>query len=141
MSTTTEDLSFAQRTCLRRLARGESPGDLAEALGALYLAELVEDGPDGPRITDLGRRYLDTLDQAPPTRKVERPPMESMPIPAAWEPLRDVVVHRSSELELPNPRRLDDAGLADLEAFGRDIDALVAWARHERAVRAQEGGR
>lgn len=141
MSTTTEELSFAQRTCLRRLARGESPGDLAEALGALYLAQLVEDGPDGPRITDLGRRYLEHLDQPPPTRKTERPALESRPLPDGWGASsldgRLGSLHTLCGAFVLIPLDVSDARLQKLEEDARRLLAGIDWVRHERAVRAQ----
>jgi len=86
---------------------------------------------------------FDRLDALPDTRKVERPRLVSRPMPGAWMPLvgTGMLVHLPTEQTLEDLSDLDDEDLALSETFARDLLALVAWERHERAVRAQEGGR
>lgn len=86
---------------------------------------------------------FDRLEALPDTRRVERPRLVSRPMPQAWKVVgaRREVMHTASELVFEGPRGLSADDLDKLDALARDLLALVAWERHERAVRAQEGGR
>lgn len=65
-------ITHAHRTVMRRLDRGESAGDLSELLGALYLAELVDDDAKGPVLTEAGRAVLAAHDLWAAQRVAER---------------------------------------------------------------------
>lgn len=85
---------------------------------------------------------FDRLEALPDTRKVERPKLESKPMPAAWMPsAKGGFIHRGTGFDASELPRLSDAEICDLRTLLRDALELVDWAIHERAVRAQEGGR
>lgn len=153
-------ITSAHRETLRRLDRGESlTQDLAESLGALYLHELVDDvAVEGqpfraPALTDLGRRVLDVHGEV--TRRVERPRLESRPLPHPWEgsqqtgythPLGgqygdDEMTYGASGLGVQVASSiLMGLTRAEVRAMARDLVELIDWLDHEERVRAQDGG-
>lgn len=86
---------------------------------------------------------FDRMQALPDTRRVERPRLVSRPMPGAWMPLvgTGMLVHLPTEMTMEDPAKLDADLLEDLETYMRDVLELMRWERHERAVRAQEGGR
>jgi len=84
---------------------------------------------------------FDRMQALPDTRKVERPRLVSRPMPQAWHRIGEMLVHLPTETTMEDPAELDAEGLDDLETYARDVLELLRWERHERAVRAQEGGR
>jgi len=142
-------ITATHREVMRRLDRGESlTTELAESLGALYLHELVDDvAVEGhpfrmPGLTPLGRRVLDVGGVL--TTRQERPRLVSMPIPKGWRPW-DCAPKRCISIGLIDrvivlSRDECDEELAATESLGRALIAGVEWVRHEKAVRAQDGG-
>jgi hypothetical protein len=135
-------ITATHREVMRRLDQGESlTEEHVDTLGALYLHELVEDAPT-PALTPLGRRVLDVGGVL--TTRQERPRLVSMPIPKGWRPW-DCAPKRCISIGLIDrvivlSRDECDEELAATESLGRALIAGVEWVRHEKAVRAQDGG-
>lgn len=123
------------RTALRRIRDGEPIGDLAHVLGALYLHELVDDDQVNrlPFVTPLG---LDLL-AAAPTVRLERPRLESRPLPDGVRRIGNHLYARGSGHGLPVDAC--EALIAEADAEGRALCELASWLRWERAVQAQGG--
>lgn len=86
------------------------------------------------RITDEGRRLLQAHDAMAETRRVERPRLESRPLPEGWRRDGDTMRHGL----YPFAIRVEVAD--DIErhlAEQRSLLALLEWLAHDRAVRAQ----
>lgn len=77
-------ITAAHRAALRRIGSGEPVSELGDALGALYLHDLIRD--DGGRIvlTEDGVGLLAAHDRLAETRRVERPRLEPRPLPPRW---------------------------------------------------------
>ena len=131
------------RTALRRIRDGEPIGDLAHVLGALYLHELVDDDQVNrlPFVTPLGLELL----AAAPTVRLERPRLESRPMPAPWivdgypgylHPLggrvSGSVVWKATLIPCGD-------GRAELRAMANEVISLLDWLDHEDAVTAKGG--
>lgn len=128
-------VTTAIRTALRRIQAGEPIGDLAHVLGSLYLHELVDDDQVNrlPFVTPLGLELL----AAAPTVRLERPRLESRPIPDGVRRIGNHLYARGSGHGLPADA--SEALIAEAAAEGRALLELVDWLRWERAVRAQDG--
>ena len=139
-------VTTAIRTALRRILAGEPVGDLAHVLGSLYLHDLVEDDMVNrlPFVTPLGLELLAAHDKLAPTVKVERPRLESRPLPARWSKVAEgMYLHESDAAHIA----VDATGVQDIglgEPLGnalrtaRDRVALLEWLAHQDAVRAQD---
>jgi len=78
-----------------------------------------------------------SVERAAETRRIERPPLESRPIPDGWElAANGAHTHRTGVVGL-HPQ-LDS--LDDVEQLGHDILALAQWRRHQERVAAQKRG-
>lgn len=128
-------VTTAIRTALRRIRDGEPIGDLAHVLGALYLHELVDDDQVNrlPFVTPLGLELL----AAAPTVRLERPRLESRPLPDGVRRVGNYLYARGSGHGLPVDAC--EALIAEADAEGRALCELASWLRWERAVRAQGG--
>lgn len=143
-------LTRKQIECMKRLRRGESVRELADELGALYLSGLVDDDRTTGRpcltrkatLALLGVSPTEDTQPAtmPETREIERPKLKSRPMLSEWARFGGSLIHISTETTIEDPSILDSEGLDELESYARAVVDLVAWIRHERAVRAQEGG-
>lgn len=95
MSAADLTLRHSHRTALRRIARGEPVGDLGEALGALYLHDLIRDDADGrPVLSEDGRKVLEAHDALVDTRRLPRP---TPTLPAGWREDGNDLFHRDVE--------------------------------------------
>lgn len=75
----------------------------------------------------------------PETRRIERPPLASLPLPPRWHLNHEagVLEHASGEYQM-EADELDGDGELDAGIFlARDVVALLEWLKHERAVAAQ----
>jgi len=90
---------------------------------------------------------FDRLEALPDTRRVERPRLESRPLPEGWAPIGGgfaiVRIGKAGPDVLfdVEPTSLSMRREEDEYARAVSILAGIEWLRHERAVRAQEGGR
>lgn len=132
-------VTTAIRTALRRIRDGEPIGDLAHVLGALYLHELVDDDQVNrlPFVTPLGVELLAAHDKLAATVKVERPRLESRPLPDGVRRIGNHLYARGSGHGLPVDAC--EALIAEADAEGRALCELASWLRWERAVQAQGG--
>lgn len=134
-------ITAAHRAALRRIGSGEPVSELGDALGALYLHDLIRD--DGGRIvlTEDGVGLLAAHDRLAETRRVERPRLEPRPLPPRWsiDIAYGVYVH-----EEYGPLLRLDAGPEVVEErirIASDALDLYRWVQHSRAVEAQEAER
>ena len=92
-------------------------------------------------LTDEGRALLAAHDRLAETRRVERPRLETRPLPAGWriDIASGVYVH-----ERYGPLLRLDAGPDIVEErirIASDAIELYRWVQHSRALEAQEAGR
>lgn len=114
-----------------------------------YEAGLRAQRPDAaPAVVDerAGVERLTT-----PTRRIERPRLESRPLPPRWEMDERIIWHAAEhfpyafdaevtiETAIVDPAQTTDDELREIESYALDLVELARWARHERAVRAQGG--
>ncbi len=151
-------ITEAHRACLRAIERGGVNVGyrhyLYQVIGA-GLAEWLAVGSGatyvglGVALTNAGRALLAAHDALDVTRRIERPRLESKPLPAGWQAHQfefgATYEHKGT------PRVTSDGSacvavmlgnygpLDEVVADVRDTLALLEYLQHERAVAAQDG--
>mgnify|MGYP007071592668 CR=1 FL=1 len=90
---------------------------------------------------------FDRMQALPDTRRVERPRLESRPLPEGWAPIGGgfaiVRIGKAGPDVLLDVEPTELGMRREEDEYARAVSILagIQWVRHERAVRAQEGGR
>lgn len=141
-------ITHAHRTALRQIERGEAVAN-GDLLGRLYAAGLVDDNHLGHVwLTDEGRELLAAHDRLAETRRVERPRLESKPLPERWTAHQFEAGLALEYCGVPRihwdrsacaAMSLGDFGPIDeLLRKARDVVAALEWLAHERDVLVQD---
>lgn len=72
--------------------------------------------------------------EARDAKTVELPRPASRPRPSGWHDDAGLTVHTATGFQIEDIASLDDAELAETEAFAADVVSLCQWRRRERVI-------